>query len=420
MTMYAHRLPTRRQTQENEAFEAEVSTGAAEFSMAPKALVVAHYLPPHIGGLECVAQAEADGLSAAGFQVKVITSSCGADPTPTAALEAGPDIERLRAYNGFEKYGVPFPIFTPKIFTSGWRLVRWADIVHIHDTLYISSWVTAVLCWLLRTPYVVTKHVSFVAHPSRVVGGVQLGVNRLFGRWVLANAQAILAINPDVERYVVEDEPRFRSKTRVLLNGVDTNRFRPPINAAEMAEIRARYGLPSGALVLFAGRFVPKKRLELLLECDSDHYTIVFAGGGPDDATRSSGNRVFLGGLAQEQLAEVYRAVDIFVCPSISEHIPLTVLEAMASRLPVVVEDDSTDDLASLFGEQLIRVPHLASNLGEVLDNLAKEVTYARTGGDQGVEAVAESFSLDAHVRNLCAAYAEVLDTRCADRPQLS
>jgi glycosyltransferase involved in cell wall biosynthesis len=420
MTMYARRLPTRRQTPATEAFEAEVSSVDPEFPTVPKALVVAHYLPPHIGGLECVAQAEADGLSAAGFQVKVVTSSCGADAAAAAALETGPDIVRLRAYNGFEKYGVPFPIFTPKIFTSGWRLVRWADIVHIHDTLYISSWVTAVLCWLLRTPYVVTKHVSFVAHPSRVVGAVQLGVNRLFGRWVLAKAQAILAINPDVERYVVEDEPHFRSKTRVLLNGVDTNRFRPPTGTAEIAEIRTRYGLPGGALVLFAGRFVPKKRLELLLECDSDHYTIVFAGGGPDDPSRSSGNRVFLGSLAQGQLAEVYRAVDIFVCPSISEHIPLTVLEALASRLPVVVEDDSTDDLSSLFGEQLIRVPDLASNLAEVLDNLAMEVTHPRTGGDQGVEAVAESFSLDAHIRNLSAAYVEVLDTRRADRPQLS
>jgi len=48
------------------------------------------------------------------------------------------------------------------------------------------------------------------------------------------------------------------------------------------------------------------------------------------------------------------------------------------------------------------------------------EVTHPRTGGDQGVEAVAESFSLDAHIRNLSAAYVEVLDTRRADRPQLS
>ena len=53
---------------------------------------------------------------------------------------------RVRAWNGLEqRFGVPFPVFSPWLVWAMWRQVRRADLVHIHDPLYLTSWVAASL-----------------------------------------------------------------------------------------------------------------------------------------------------------------------------------------------------------------------------------------------------------------------------------
>jgi glycosyltransferase involved in cell wall biosynthesis len=383
-----------------------------------RVLVVTHNYPPHVGGLEVVAQTEARGLVRSGWEVKVITSTCGCNqPLEGTVYEQGTQVIRKAAWNGLERFGVPFPVFAPTTLITMWRGVKWATLVHIHDTLYISSWMAGVACWLLRRPYVVTKHVVFVPHPSKVVRGVQLAVHRLIGRHLLSRARAVYAINPAIEADVVALQPEIKPKTLILLNGIDTERFRPAADAAEVAAIREKYGLPQDqVLVLFAGRLVPKKRLSVLLDCDSANYRVVIAGGhAQNDEELQSGN-IFLGRLDQAQMAEVYRAVNIFVCPSISEFLPLTVLEASASGLTVVVEDDQHIS-ASVLGKVLVRVPDIEENLSEVLDELATDRGVLGSINADAVRIVADSFSLTTHLRMLESAYLEVVGNGNEERP---
>ncbi len=70
-------------------------------------LLVCHYYPPHVGGIEEVARAEAQGLAAEGLAVTVLTSSPGAAAAGTA--DPGVRVVRVPALNSFERFGVPFP-----------------------------------------------------------------------------------------------------------------------------------------------------------------------------------------------------------------------------------------------------------------------------------------------------------------------
>jgi len=88
------------------------------------------------------------------------------------------------------------------------------------------------------------------------------------------------------------------------------------------------------------GRFVPKKGFDRALAATSDGYTIVFVGGDPPAEAADDPRAIFLGQLSRDDLAEVYRACDLFVLPSESEGFPLTAQEAMASGLPIVITDD--------------------------------------------------------------------------------
>ncbi|NGN92018.1 glycosyltransferase family 4 protein [Nocardioides sp. KC13] len=324
-------------------------------------LQVAHYYPPHVGGLERVTHEVAHGLQARGHRVDVLTSAIGA---PAGTIdEDGVLVTRLRALNPFERFGVPFPIFWPSLLVIGWRAVGRADVAQIHDMLYLSSWWIALVCRLRRTPYVVTGHVGLVDHPSRLVRGVQRIVHRTIGRRVLAGADHVLPISASIEQQLLEVAPEAR--TTVLPNGVDTSFFRPAA-PGEKALIRARHGLPvDEALVLFVGRPVPKKGYGIVAAAGSPAYRIVFAGV---DAPPERHGHLYLGSRPVEEVAELYRAADAFVCASVGEA-PLTVLEAMSSGLPVVVNDDPALQALGL-GDGATYVTMTPDNLRRHLEKL--------------------------------------------------
>lgn len=301
-----------------------------------RVLVAAHHYPPHVGGIEVVARAEARGLLRLGDSVEVLTSDGGA-PAGTV-VEDGVRVTRVRAWHGLEGRGVPFPVFAPSLLPAAWRAVRRADVVHVHDTLYLVCWVVALVARLTRTPYVVHRHVAVVAHPSRVVGLVQALVNRTTGRFVVSGARRVLAIDDlvaDNARRLGADPAR----TVVLRNAVDTTMFRPA-GAGERDLIRAELGLPPALpLVLFVGRFVPKKGFAEFVDAVDHAHVLVLVGGERPDDLADDPRRVFLGELGREQVARVYRACDLFVGASVGEG-PLTTLEALASGLPVLHQDE--------------------------------------------------------------------------------
>ena len=301
-----------------------------------RVLHVTHYCLPHLGGLETVVAAETRGLTARGWDVSLLSSAWGAPAG--VRTEHGVRTTRVRAWSGLEpRFGVPFPVFTPWLLVALWREVRRADVVHIHDPLYLTSWVAAFWCLLLRTPYVVHRHVGFVHHSSLVVRLVQRLVLGTFARPVLSRAAAILPIDEFIAAGTRETMPAS-TRIEVLGNGVDTARFHPA-EPDEKSRIRDELGLPASLpLALFVGRFVPKKGFAEVAAATSDVYGLVFAGGDrppglPDERLH------FLGAVSADDMPRVYRCADAMIVASVGE-CPLTVLEAMSSGLPVLANDD--------------------------------------------------------------------------------
>lgn len=347
---------------------------------------MAHQVLPHVGGLETVVAAEAQGLRARGWRVAVV-SSAGA-VGPGVRDEDGVRTVRVRAWNGLEeRYGVPFPLFSPRLVTRLYGEVRRADVVHVHDVLYVSSWVAALWCLALRTPYVLHRHVGFVHHSSALVRLVQRVVLGTAGRLVLARARAVLAI----DEHVATGLPNVR----VLGNGVDTDRFHPGTPAA-----RAK------PRVLFVGRFVPKKGFDLVAAAAGDDYEIVFAGGdrppGHDDPRLT-----FLGPVPAAAMPDVYRDADVMVVASVGE-CPLTVVEAMASGLPVLLREDPALHSPWTAGPGVRFVDMAAGELAAALRELVADQELMRRLGAEGREHVAASSSWDAHVHDLDQVYRTV------------
>lgn len=371
-----------------------------------RVLQVSHYYPPHVGGIEVVTAEIARQLHARGHHVEVLTTAVGARPGTDD--ETGVRVHRIRAANPIERrLGVPFPLVAPTSMVRALRLVGRAEVVHIHDVLYMTSWLAAIACWLRRRPYVVTVHVGVVDHDSRLVRLAQGLVLRTIGATILSRAARVLPIL-ELQRAHVQKIARA-SEPLVIPNGVDTTRYRPA-KAGERAEIRRRFGLPTEErLVLFVGRQVPKKGFEVVAAAGGADYRIVFAGvEAPAGWPRRGWERhIFLGPLSAEEVADLYRAVDLFVCASRGET-PLAVLEAMASGLPVLLNEDPGIRAIGVKGPGARYVHMTASSLAAEISAMLRRSDLDGLGSASRAEAES-AHSWSAQVDRLQAVYAAVL-----------
>jgi glycosyltransferase involved in cell wall biosynthesis len=366
-------------------------------------LHVAHHALPHLGGLETVLAAETRGLADRGWQVTLVSSATGT--RPGTRVEHGVRQVRVRAWNGMESgFGVPFPVFSPWLVLVLWREVRRADLVHVHDPLYLTSWVAALWCRLLGTAYVVHRHVGFVHHSSAVVRLVQAAVLSSVGRLVLAGAEAVIAIDAPIADYSRRTVPGA-APVHVVGNGVDTGLFRP-VEDQEREALRRRLEDP---LVLFVGRFVPKKGFPQVAAAAGEGHRIVFAGGERPAGVVDE-RLVFLGAVAPEAMPDVYRSVDAFVVASVGE-CPLTVLEAMSSGLPVLLNEDPTLHSPWTVGPGVRFVDMYSGALPEAIDDLLADPQQAREMGLAARAHVLRGFSWATHLDRLEAVYREVTGT---------
>jgi glycosyltransferase involved in cell wall biosynthesis len=187
----------------------------------------------------------------------------------------------------------------------------------------------------------------------RQAGGVPVAVLSLQAReyppaWLplvrLARPDLVLTLSRRTCR-VVE---RAGLKAGVVRLGVDSAVFRPA-ERGEKEEVRRRYHIPDGKVILHVGHVSPRRNLELLTRAASAegqarrHLVIVASTStsrDPEVRRRLEGRPVTFIDTYVERIEEIYRAADCYVfptfCPGGAIEMPLSVLEALASGLPVV------------------------------------------------------------------------------------
>lgn len=314
-----------------------VASDHAVWDIGMHILFVTHYALPHPGGIEFVVDQLGRRLSARGYTVTVIASRAGF--RPGVADDAPMTVIRVPALNILERYGIPYPLFHPlRLATTLHRVLPTVDVIHLHGILYHSNVIAA---WFRRrrTPIVLTEHVGLVPYANPIVNGVERLAFATLGRMVARRCDRIAVLN---RRIAAEIAPLARTGTPidVIGNGVDTALFAPAL-PAERERLRAKWNLTRPA-VLFVGRLAPKKGLEIAAAGTPPEADLIVCGQGASQDTLPPNVRR-LGLLPQTELAELYRAADVFVLPSEGEGFPLAVQEALASGLPVVVSDTAAN-----------------------------------------------------------------------------
>lgn len=303
--------------------------------------LVTHYFPAHHGGVEAVAGELATRLAARGAATLTWhASDVDRPPAGTAQLRCVP----AASCNVIERrLGFPWPLWSPRALARVARDARRADVVHVHDCVYLANVVAALAARLAGRPLVVTQHVGRIPYRSAALRALAAAAHHVLGKLVLGGAAQTVFVSEVVlqefGRFV-----RFRRPPLRIANGVDDALFRPLEAAARAALRRELAGRADVPLLVFAGRFVEKKGLRLLeqLAAALPAARWLFAGWGPLDPSRwGLANVSPAGNLPQAALARLYQAADLLVLPSVGEGFPLVVQEAMACGTPALVGDES-------------------------------------------------------------------------------
>lgn len=243
---------------------------------------------------------------------------------------------------------VPFPRFLRQAvfaFLAGGAVEKGGfDLVHAHDRIFRAdvftmhsipheTWVRDVRN---RRPTLFDRVTSWVERRLMEEGGC--------ARHLPVSSIAGAAYR---ERYRVDP-----SRMRVLHPGVDLGRFSSPDRDACRREVRARYAIgPSEIVVLFVGMNFEVKGLEAILRAvarakarrPGAMLRLLVVGRGNEAKYRSLavslgiGDSVTFAGAHAEGVEAFYLASDLFMMLSAFDTFGMVVLEAMASRLPVIV-----------------------------------------------------------------------------------
>jgi len=296
-----------------------------------KCVTVSNFFPAHQGGLEIVVGELMARLAAAGVTIDWFASS----PAPMANPSLpGLRHHGVRAWNGIEdRFGLPMPFWHLKGILALARAIRRSDIVFINDCLYFSSFIAWLLARACGKKIVVLQHIDEIPFKSTFLRIVMHAAYGVAGRIVLGGSDRVVFCSHKVSAYFTR---RFKwlKNTTIIQNGVDTSLFCPD----------ERTSLAPRPRILFAGRFVERKGLDLLRQlarnfpgCDW-----IFAGWGVMNPESWQLKNVHVKGrLDRQAMAALYHDCDLLVLPSVGEGFPLVVQEAVSCGLPVLVSPET-------------------------------------------------------------------------------
>ena len=357
--------------------------------------LITHYMLPHHGGIERLTETLFTAYAAQGFEVRWVASL---DPADAPRREGGRI--RVPCWNGLERrLGIPVPLWGPPAWREVKRLARWADVLHVHDCLYVGSALGVAFGRSLGTPVLLSQHVGFIQYRSAALKAVQRLAFATLGGWLLTRANRLAFATPAAEAYVTQLLGRYPPNACAIPNGIDTARFHPA-DPRERHSARRELGLrDEKPVVLFVGRLVEKKGVDLVLEVSRrvPDAQFLIIGDGPLAGTIPQGaNVTWCRFFDPDKMHHCYHASDCFLLPSHGEGLPQVVQEAAACGLPIIVSESEV--YSGLLAQQGVCVT--APRIGSAMADRVREILAGATPamGSQARRYAEAHWSADAMV----------------------
>jgi len=237
-----------------------------------------------------------------------------------------------------------------------------------------------------------------------------------------------IALSKDLEQWLLREVRVPSKKISQIYNGVDLVRFRISDGKKQTShndEIKAKEGLLFGTV----GRLSSEKdQLTLirafihLLEYSSEKSSrlkLIIIGDGPLEGRLKSvvkqhdfDNQIIFTG-ARDDIPEMLQKMDIFVLPSLGEGISNTILEAMATALPVIATNvGGNSELVVQDKTGLLVPPNNPKAMALAMNRYIENSDLIKIHGTSGRQRVEKLFSMPSMVKHYIRIYDELLGLR--------
>lgn len=373
----------------------------AQENSLPRAhrILMAGPLPPAVGGMATVI--EDIGRSSLARQVDLVLFDTAKQTPPGRTL-----------WQAF--------IMRYRIWRRWWRLLEPASrtIAHIHTCSGLTFFLDSTLVLLARlrgAPAVLHIHgARFEQFLDRLPRPL-----RYLARWLARRASAVVVLSEEWKQKLAGRLPGAR--LAIIPNGV----AEPPSGRAAAQ--------PGAITMLFLGNLSRRKGVWDLIPAMANldpRCRLVLVGGEEDPGIRAALEseirrlgleaRVHLAGAAVGE--EKYRwlsTADIFVLPSYAEGVPISMLEAMAAGLPVIVTPVGGIGSVITDGENgLLVAPGNREQLHRAMQRLADDEALRQRLGSQAKMDCLEKYGVEHSVSAYLDLYNNLgPDQRCAVSP---
>jgi glycosyltransferase involved in cell wall biosynthesis len=309
------------------------------------------YPPRVIGGISPHVFFLSKNLVEIGINVHVVT--CDFPGTPTYEVIDGVEVHRIDSYKN------PSPDFSTWVYLMNMNMQKEAakiakkinkkiDVFHAHDWLVATAGIG--LKHVFRKPLLVTMHSTEMGRRDGLHTQTEKMIHETEA-WLTYEAWKVICCSDYMVSHVGYAFGLPEDKMVMIPNGV-----RPPAYQKTMKlcdkNIRAMFALPEEKIILYVGRLVYEKGIQILvnaapkiLEKVNAKFIIVGSGYMKEQLSTivksmNLEKKILFSGFVEEEiLLKLQKCADVSVVPSLFEPFGIVALEAMAAGSPVVVSD---------------------------------------------------------------------------------
>lgn len=306
------------------------------------------YPPRVIGGLARVVAELSRKMCKQGWEVHVVT----ADHPGCAEhdMDEGVHVHRVKTQTD------PTPDFLTWVHRLNFGLVQYATEIHRKtpfDIIHVHDWMVMDAGWVMKKgfglPLIATMHATEAGRMKGIHTDLQRYINQL--EWRLTFEAWKVIVNSKHMFHEVQNQFSMPAdKLVVIPNGIDPETFKFDFDPLPL---RHQYATDWQKIVMFVGRMVPEKGVQVLLnsipsivsECPGTQFLMVGTGYYLDELKRQAEYMNiqpyvhFLGYVSDPDLLQLYKIADCVCIPSLYEPFGIVALEGMAANVPVVTSD---------------------------------------------------------------------------------
>lgn len=341
-----------------------------------------------IGGAEYIVKELALGLKKTKYY----------NPVVCCLIDGGPFAEELKKNNIKVIELNKEAKFDFKLFSKLINCIKENDIHIIHSHLLCSNFYGRIVAFLIHKPIIITEHGLYSKFKTILI-------NLILSHFVYK----IVCVSNGVKTSLIKQGIN-KKKLIVIYNGINLHLFKH--NKQNFKTKNLNLG--------FVGRLVPEKNIFSLLDLmpriinEFKNVNLLIVGDGIlrkkiqnyiDNLNLSS--HIKIAGYKQnKEVVKLLKKIDLLILPSDKEGLPISVLEAMASGLPVVATDVGGVSDAVVNNKTGLLVQKNSKNaLFNAISVLLKDQDLRRKMGLEGKRRVKKYFNIQRMIKEYVSLY---------------